>query len=236
MSNSPWYADPTAIDTSSEPTLNSNNQSSSTEARVRDDSLSRELSKIPPGKTRVEHLLKIVHELDPKEYNRLVDSLTIEEQNELTQRLLKSRKNKGKKNASGSIADSWYFEIPDDERDGGSVIVWWEKRRLAYNLLVLGCGLMSTAAVLLATSHPLSIIGNIFVGILIYGTVANVCYTWGWITELITKAVFKDKAQYFGPMALGLGTAFSMLLTLVPAVFFTLWIIMHLMGLANGYF
>jgi len=55
------------------------------------------------------------------------------------------------------------------------------------------------------------------VGVLLYGVLANVCYTGGWITELIIAKVWSVDTSRFGPIAFTLGTVFSVLLTLAPA-------------------
>jgi hypothetical protein len=52
---------------------------------------------------------------------------------------------------------------------------------------------------------------------LLYGVLANVCYTGGWITELIIAKVWSVDTSRFGPIAFTLGTVFSVLLTLAPA-------------------
>jgi len=54
-------------------------------------------------------------------------------------------------------------------------------------------------------------------GALLYGILANVCYTGGWVTELLVAKVWSVDTSRFGPIAFTLGTAFSVLLTLMPA-------------------
>ncbi len=53
-------------------------------------------------------------------------------------------------------------------------------------------------------------------GVITYGILANVCYTGGWIAELIVLRVWKEKAISFGEIAFSLGMTFSVLLTLSP--------------------
>jgi len=54
-------------------------------------------------------------------------------------------------------------------------------------------------------------------GVLVYGVLANFCYTGGWITELVVAKVWAVDTSRFGPIAFALGTAFSVLVPLAPA-------------------
>jgi hypothetical protein len=54
--------------------------------------------------------------------------------------------------------------------------------------------------------------------VIIYAVMANVCYTGGWIAELIVKKVWAEEGKSFGTISFGLGLVFSMLLTLLPGV------------------
>jgi hypothetical protein len=55
------------------------------------------------------------------------------------------------------------------------------------------------------------------VAVVIYGLLANVCYTGGWITELLVVKLWQADTSRFGPIAYTLGTALSALITLAPA-------------------
>ncbi len=52
-----------------------------------------------------------------------------------------------------------------------------------------------------------------------YAVLANVCYTGGWVAELLVRAAGKaDNATAFGLKAFRVGVTFSILITLSPAV------------------
>jgi hypothetical protein len=53
-----------------------------------------------------------------------------------------------------------------------------------------------------------------------YAMGANVCFTGGWITEILVKKLWGEKAGAFGTISFSLGLLFSMLLTLMPVAFF----------------
>ena len=59
--------------------------------------------------------------------------------------------------------------------------------------------------------------GLAIVGVLVYGVLANVFYTGGWVTELLVARLWRADTTRFGPIAYTLGTAFSGLVTLIPA-------------------
>lgn len=235
MADSPWYADPTSVDsgTGGSPANNnsSNNTNNSSSSNPNIQNKIKHITNLPAGKNRVEQVLELVHELDPRDYNRLVETLTFAEQDELTQRLLKIRKRKDKQKEKGK--PSWYLSIPDDEeRSTGSIILWWEARRALYNLMVGSAGIISTLAIL-ATAHqnPFYYVQYFLYPVLFYAVAANVCFTGGWVAELTSKKIWGEKAQYFGPIALGLGTAFSVIITLFPAMIMAMIFFLHLIGM-----
>jgi hypothetical protein len=55
-------------------------------------------------------------------------------------------------------------------------------------------------------------------GILIYGIIANVFYTCGWLAELVVRRVSPQEADRFATLSFSLGLVFSVLLTLSPGI------------------
>ena len=108
------------------------------------------------------------------------------------------------------------------------VIAWWEARRIPYNLLVGAMGAISTAMCLVTAiscerflGEPIGLPDPPFVAVLaviIYAVMANVCYTGGWVAELIVGKVWPEERKSFGTISFTLGLVFSMLLTLLPGV------------------
>jgi hypothetical protein len=45
---------------------------------------------------------------------------------------------------------------------------------------------------------------------------ANICYTGGWIAELLVQQVWPGEGKTFGKISFFLGLIFSIMLTLVP--------------------
>jgi hypothetical protein len=127
-------------------------------------------------------------------------------------------------------------------------IGWWEARRIPYNLIVGSAG-VTTCIIVAVISAAASILLNVefglpnppmfaLVGIVLYGIAANICFTGGWLAELIVRKISPREADRFASWTFTLGLVFSVLLTLAPAVligavgFFGL--LRHLIHLRHG--
>jgi hypothetical protein len=91
---------------------------------------------------------------------------------------------------------AWLFTRPVWPLSPGQIVLWWEARRVAYNAALGVVGLL--------------------LGALLYGILANVGYTGGWIVELLVARLWSVDTERFGPIAFTLGMAFSVLVTLLP--------------------
>jgi hypothetical protein len=116
-------------------------------------------------------------------------------------------------------------EVPRGAKD---VVAWWEVRRIPFNLIVGITGAISAVIILLTAFFTERIVGEAIglpdppffaiLAALAYGIMANVCFTGGWIAELLSRRVWgSDRVEAFGEVAFTLGTIFSVLLTLLPA-------------------
>jgi hypothetical protein len=121
----------------------------------------------------------------------------------------------------------WLFTRQPGPLRARAVVLWWEARRAPYNVIVGMVGLM-TSAVMVTIAFVCESRGGApiglpdppafaLVGVLLYGILANVCYTGGWITELLVAKLWAVDTARFGPIAFILGTGFSVLVTLAPA-------------------
>ena len=102
-------------------------------------------------------------------------------------------------------------------------VVWWEVRRIPYNLALLVVGTGSVAAIELIGGRLVRV-GEDFVeplfllfGIIAYAILANICYSLGWITELIWSSGDTDKTQPVRARVFRWGFLFSVALTALPA-------------------
>lgn len=104
------------------------------------------------------------------------------------------------------------------------VIAWWESRRIPYNLIVGTTGILSSLVTLITAFVTGHVVGDgfgspLFVvfAVIIYGVMANICFTGGWLLELLSRRLWGTRAEAFGEIAFTWGTLCSVLLTLVPA-------------------
>jgi len=56
------------------------------------------------------------------------------------------------------------------------------------------------------------------IAIFIYGIMANICYTGGWVAELVGRKFWPREADKVATLSFTIGLAFSVLLTLTPGI------------------
>jgi hypothetical protein len=110
------------------------------------------------------------------------------------------------------------FPLPEYRRTSGSLLRWWESRRLTYNGFVGGAGLVTLTVLALVSILPPGApgLGLVWRGVLIYGVLANVGYSMGWLAEVGMRALWGDEAPLAGPALFRQGLSFAVGLTLLP--------------------
>jgi hypothetical protein len=132
---------------------------------------------------------------------------------------------------------SWMFSVPPGDRSDLRVILWWEQRRIPYNLIVGLVGLCSFAFFSLAVLQS----GDLKPGedaieplaLLAAPIVINIAYTAGWITEIAARNLRPGKATPIGPALLRIGLLLSIGLALIPSVVWGIRWAAHAMGLTQ---
>lgn len=111
------------------------------------------------------------------------------------------------------------------KRTVGSIIGWWEKRRLPYNLAVGAAGLVSlTWGTILMVLPPMgSFVLFPWQGILVFGVLANVCYLLGPTVEILIEKIWGREVLPTGPVLYRMGLTFSVGLALLPALLMTIF-------------
>jgi hypothetical protein len=119
------------------------------------------------------------------------------------------------------------FPVPDVRRSPATLLAWWERRRLTYNVIVGGTGLVT-----LTVLHVLSWLpphGNFdppLVLVILYGICANICYSFGFGIEVLLQRLWGEEVAPVGPTLFRHGLVFSVGLTLIPIAFAWIgWII-----------
>ena len=134
------------------------------------------------------------------------------------------------------IKTSPLFKRPEHFENWKQIVLWWESRRLPFNLIVGATGILTCVFLLGEILLAEKIFGDdgggspilaVF-GVFAYGIMANICFTGGWISELLARHIWKEKAEHLGEIAFILGIAFSVILTLVPVLIFSLLLLIKI--------
>jgi hypothetical protein len=126
------------------------------------------------------------------------------------------------------VRGSLLCERPAAVVSARQTIGWWEARRVPFNLIV-GCAGVVSIAVVTIVGLGASFLFNsdlglpdpplfaIF-GVILYALLVNICYTGGWMVELMIRTAWPDQADRFATLSLALGLLLTILVTLLPAV------------------
>ena len=126
----------------------------------------------------------------------------------------------------------FFFRAPYSAPRTGEIIAWWESRRLAYNAALLAAGVCSLAVVALFDVLPPAP-GKAQIpwgGILVYGLLANLCYTLGPIADAIVMKRWGRPYSEVGATLFRYGFAFAVGVTLLPVPFSFLGYLFRLIG------
>lgn len=123
--------------------------------------------------------------------------------------------------AAPSAARRLLFRDSPGTQSPQDVVRWWERRRIAFNIAVGTTGLVSLSfiAVLGAIGpHAHGTFGPPLIGVILYGAVANLAYTSGWILELLLlRPLFGRRSGTVGATLFRYGLAFSVGISAIPA-------------------
>jgi hypothetical protein len=114
----------------------------------------------------------------------------------------------------------WLFNVPPNPRSFGNVLAWWEIRRFIYNGVLATAGITSLAISAIYVKGWFDFISPPLFPAFFYFFGGNLCYTGGWIIELISKNLFGKDTRRFAALALKLGIAFSIFVAFTPHIFY----------------
>jgi hypothetical protein len=110
------------------------------------------------------------------------------------------------------------YPVPDVRRTPLSLLRWWESRRLLYNQVVGGTGLFTLAVLSVIGPEGGPPLAMMVQAAAVYGMLANVCYTSGWVLEMLAHWAWGRRAPRVGPLLFREGLIFSVGLTLLPVL------------------
>lgn len=131
----------------------------------------------------------------------------------------------------GTALGDFLYPVPAERRIG-AIVRWWERRRLPYNLIVGGTGLVATTTVSLfwalsGESEPLIW----FRAAGFWLVAANVCYTLGPAAEVALEKLFGRRLLPAGPLLFRAGLAIAIGVTLAPVILFTIAYVAMALGI-----
>src|SRR5438105_2725206 len=113
----------------------------------------------------------------------------------------------------------WTFRIPQGKRSAWNIVLWWEIRRIPYNIIICGLlvgGLAFWLAVVFAF-YPDTDEGDPQLWI-VMPFVFNFFYTAGWIVELCARPLLSVHwRRSLAPVLFAVGFLLSVLVAFVPA-------------------
>jgi hypothetical protein len=120
----------------------------------------------------------------------------------------------------------WLVSRSEKECKSAEIILWWEKRRIIYNLIVGIMGIISLILFLtymLKSGHWKPVVESVepLALVLAFVQIINLFYTLGWIVELILWVISVRRLK-IGPLLFITGTSASIIVVCYPAIFWGL--------------
>ena len=117
---------------------------------------------------------------------------------------------------------AWLFLSPGSTAPPWRVILWWEARRIAFNVIVGAYGVLCLAvfsAAIASGGRPRPGEDGVEpLALLAVPIVLNLLYTLGWIVEANARLFFEPGlSPRFGPRLLKLGLGLALILSTIPA-------------------
>jgi hypothetical protein len=126
-----------------------------------------------------------------------------------------------------------FFTPVYEPHSSWSIVGWWERRRSIYNLAVGTAGLITLGSVSLTQLLPPRVphvVGFPLTGILVYGVLANIAYTFGPVVDVLVRRRWGDRVAVVGPALFRYGFVFAVGLTLLPVPLSVIGWVVRLLG------
>ena len=129
----------------------------------------------------------------------------------------------------------WMFSVREEERSTTDIILWWELRRIPYNLIVGITGLVSLPLFyfFISRSNALKPGEDAVepIALLAAPVLMNICYTAGWVVEGFLDKAHSDEEEVLGPKLLSAGLKLSLFVVALPSVFWGGYWLLRVVGL-----
>ena len=136
-----------------------------------------------------------------------------------------------------NAAIGWLFDEPPTPVTPWRAFVWWEKRRIPFNVVVGAYGVICLLILFAAVGSS----GHREPGedvvepllLLLAPVGINALYTLGWLVEVPLRLVSRDIESEFGPLLLRLGLSLGFIFMAIPAALWVGYRALQFMGLAS---
>ena len=109
------------------------------------------------------------------------------------------------------------FPEPTLRRHPLAILRWWEAKRLTYNAIVGASGLLALGVLHLTVFPTPGLLNPMpWAVALAFGIAANICYSSGWLVELLLQRWLGREVYGLGPALFRHGLVFSVGLTWFP--------------------
>jgi hypothetical protein len=133
----------------------------------------------------------------------------------------------------------WLFADPPPPASASTAVIWWESRRIAFNIVVgpycVLCFCVYAWGIVTSGGLPPGedLIEPILIPLaLVAGPICvNIAYTLGWLVEVPARLLIPDLTPRFSARLLMLGFAFSFELISIPAAYWGGYRVLQLAGL-----
>jgi len=125
----------------------------------------------------------------------------------------------------------WVFRAPTEPASLSKVVVWWELRRIPYNVVIGSIGFLSYIAFFFFITHAHVLApgedAEEPIALLAAPILINVCYTLGWIVECSIRLIRPNRYEGRTVVLFKAGCAFSLFVVLVPSVYWGGYLILQ---------
>lgn len=124
------------------------------------------------------------------------------------------------------------LQVKTEDRNIFQIILWWELRRILYNLIVLICGILSILIIMAAASGRVDLEpGEDFyepIMIPVFAILCNFGYSLGWLTE-----IFMKRSLTYGRKMFKVGLYFTLFWVFLPTI---IWLIIAIVDEVKNMF
>lgn len=116
---------------------------------------------------------------------------------------------------------NYLLEVNKEKRTAFEIIIWWEIRRILYNIILFFAGFISLIIMMVASSTRVKLQEGedfyepIIIPILVF--FCNMGYTLGWLTE-----IFINRSTTYGPKMFKIGLYFTFFWVFLPS---SIWVL-----------